>query len=102
MATVGVVASSAGGVETLREGLVEPLITAGHKVAVTLTPIAATGLPNWASLNGSSNRRAYQSALNRDCPAVAVRTRRSMSTSRRRSPRTALRSCRSESPTTKR
>jgi len=41
---VGVVASSAGGVEDLRTGLVEPLLEAGHRVAVTLTPTAARWL----------------------------------------------------------
>lgn len=44
MYVVGVVASSAGGVEDLRTGLVEPLLLRGHKVAVTLTPTAARWL----------------------------------------------------------
>lgn len=44
MSTVGVVAASAGGVETLRSGLVQPLLDQGHQVAVTLTPTAATWL----------------------------------------------------------
>ena len=38
---VAVVGSSAGGVEALRVGLVEPLIDRGYRVAVTLTPTAA-------------------------------------------------------------
>ena len=37
---VGVIGSSAGGVEHLREGLVVPLIGGGFRVAVTLTPTA--------------------------------------------------------------
>jgi phosphopantothenoylcysteine synthetase/decarboxylase len=41
---IGVVASSAGGVEHLRTGLVEPLMERGHRVAVTLTPTAARWL----------------------------------------------------------
>jgi len=41
MSTIGVVACGAGGVETLRSGLVEPLLNDGHTVAVTLTPTAA-------------------------------------------------------------
>jgi len=41
---IGVVASSAGGVEDLRTGLVEPLLERGHRVAVTLTPTAARWL----------------------------------------------------------
>lgn len=44
MATIGIVAAGAGGVEKLREGLVEPLVLAGHTVAVTLTPTAARWL----------------------------------------------------------
>ena len=44
MTSVGVVAASAGGVETLRSGLVQPLINEGHQVAVTLTPTAAAWL----------------------------------------------------------
>lgn len=38
------VAASAGGVEALRAGLVQPLIDEGHQVAVTLTPTAAAWL----------------------------------------------------------
>ena len=41
MTSIGVVAASAGGVETLRAGLVQPLIDEGHQVAITLTPTAA-------------------------------------------------------------
>lgn len=44
MTAVGVVAASAGGVEKLREGLVQPLIDDGHQVAVILTPTAAVWL----------------------------------------------------------
>lgn len=44
MSTVAVVAAGAGGVETLRDGLVEPLLGEGHTVAVTLTPTAGTWL----------------------------------------------------------
>lgn len=39
-AVVGLVASAAGGVEKLREGLVLPLLDRGYDVAVTLTPNA--------------------------------------------------------------
>ncbi|ONI68195.1 flavoprotein [Kribbella sp. ALI-6-A] len=38
---VAVVGSSAGGVEDLRVGLVEPLLDRGYQVPVTLTPTAA-------------------------------------------------------------
>ena len=44
VSSIGVVAASAGGVETLRTGLVQPLVDDGHEVAVTLTPTAATWL----------------------------------------------------------
>ncbi|TCN35349.1 flavoprotein [Kribbella orskensis] len=42
MTVIGVVAAAVGGVEQLREGLVQPLIQRGHQVAVTLTPTAAS------------------------------------------------------------
>src|SRR6266545_2036661 len=41
---IGLVASSAGGVEEIRERLVEPFQALGWRVAVTLTPTAATWL----------------------------------------------------------
>lgn len=44
MSTIGVVACGAGGVETLRTGLIQPLLHDGHTVAVTLTPTAASWL----------------------------------------------------------
>ncbi len=42
MKSIGLFASAAGGLEHLRAQLVEPLVAAGHTVAVTLTPTAAT------------------------------------------------------------
>ncbi len=44
MSTIAVIAAGAGGVETIRAGLVEPLLMAGHTVAVTLTPTAGVWL----------------------------------------------------------
>ncbi|GAA2723101.1 flavoprotein [Cellulomonas aerilata] len=44
MSTVALVAAAAGGVETIREGLVEPLLREGHTVAITLTPTAGAWL----------------------------------------------------------
>jgi len=44
MANIGVITASAGGVETLRSGLIAPLVDHGHNVAVTLTPTAARWL----------------------------------------------------------
>jgi len=44
MANVGLIAAGAGGVETIRAGLIAPLIDQGHQVAVTLTPTAARWL----------------------------------------------------------
>ncbi|MFC4030240.1 flavoprotein [Streptomyces polygonati] len=41
---LGVVASAAGGVQALREGLVEPALARGWRVAVTLTPTAGAWL----------------------------------------------------------
>jgi hypothetical protein len=44
VSTIGVVAAGAGGVETIRSGLVEPLLAGGHTVAITLTPTAGAWL----------------------------------------------------------
>ena len=44
MSSIGVIAASAGGVETIRQGLVQPLVDEGHQVAITLTPTAAIWL----------------------------------------------------------
>ena len=44
MSTIAVIAAAAGGVETIRGGLVEPLLREGHTVAVTLTPTAGAWL----------------------------------------------------------
>ncbi|MGW7356779.1 flavoprotein [Streptomyces sp. NPDC054802] len=49
---LGVVASAAGGVETVRTGLVEPAIQRGWQVAVTLTPTAGT----WLRTSGEIDR----------------------------------------------
>ncbi|MDL5201192.1 flavoprotein [Streptomyces sp. ALI-76-A] len=45
---LGVVGSAAGGVETLRTGLVEPAMERGWQVAVTLTPTAG----QWLRMSG--------------------------------------------------
>jgi hypothetical protein len=44
VSTIALIAAAAGGVETIRTGLVEPLLAEGHKVAVTLTPLACAWL----------------------------------------------------------
>ncbi|PJE96334.1 flavoprotein [Streptomyces carminius] len=49
---LGVVGTAAGGVETLRTGLVEPAIERGWRVAVTLTPTAG----QWLRANGEAGR----------------------------------------------
>jgi hypothetical protein len=49
---LGVVGSAAGGVQTLRVGLVEPAIERGWQVAVTLTPTAG----RWLRLSGEVGR----------------------------------------------
>lgn len=59
MTNIGVVAAGAGGVETLRTGLVQPLIDEGHQVAVTLTPTAAT----WLEHLGEVHRLAELTGL---------------------------------------
>ncbi|GGZ74763.1 flavoprotein [Streptomyces bluensis] len=50
--TLGVVGTSAGGVETLRTGLVEPALARGWRVAVTLTPTAG----HWLRMSGEADR----------------------------------------------
>ncbi|MGX1505385.1 UNVERIFIED_CONTAM: hypothetical protein RKD43_004010 [Streptomyces graminofaciens] len=52
-------ASAAGGVETLRSGLVEPAIERGWQVAVTLTPTAA----NWLRTSGEIDQLAKTTGL---------------------------------------
>lgn len=59
MATIGVVACAAGGVEHLRTDLVEPLLDAGHTVAVTLTPTAF----KWLEATGDTERIASATGL---------------------------------------
>lgn len=54
MSHIAVVAGSAGGVEELCSHLVEPLLGAGHSVAVTLTPTAAA----WLDAVGERERLA--------------------------------------------
>lgn len=44
LGVLGVVGSAAGGLETLRSGLVEPALALGWQVAVTLTPTAGRWL----------------------------------------------------------
>jgi Flavoprotein len=57
--TVGVVASGAGGVELLRPRLVDPLLSAGRQVAVTLTPTAA----HWLDAVGEVDKLAAATGL---------------------------------------
>ncbi|WP_171198583.1 flavoprotein [Nakamurella aerolata] len=59
MATIGVVASAAGGVEQLREGLVQPLIERGHVVALTVTPTAG----GWLDRTGERTKLAELTGL---------------------------------------
>ncbi|WP_330349502.1 flavoprotein [Streptomyces sp. NBC_00582] len=49
---LGVVGTGAGGVETLRRGLVQPALARGWRVAVTLTPTAG----RWLRLSGEADR----------------------------------------------
>lgn len=52
MVVVGVVACAAGGIEKLREGLVQPMLGLGHTVTVTLSPTAAV----WLDASGEARR----------------------------------------------
>ena len=49
---VAVVASAAGGLEDLHDGLVRPLLRLGHRVSVTVTPVAV----EWLKATGSIGR----------------------------------------------
>ncbi|MFD4477359.1 flavoprotein [Streptomyces sp. NPDC058471] len=49
---LGVIGSAAGGVESLRTGLVEPAMERGWQTAVTLTPTAGT----WLRMSGETER----------------------------------------------
>ena len=49
---LGVVGSAAGGVESIRTGLVEPAVKRGWQTAVTLTPTAGI----WLQRNGETER----------------------------------------------
>ena len=60
MTSIGVVAASAGGVETLRVGLVQPLVDDGHQVAITPTPTAAAWLDHLGSDNALMTSQAFQ------------------------------------------
>lgn len=56
---VGLVCCAAGGVESVREGFVEPALSRGWRVAVTLTPTAAT----WFQATGETDRLAAVTGL---------------------------------------
>ncbi|TDD42882.1 flavoprotein, partial [Kribbella antibiotica] len=45
MSIIGVVASAAGGLDQLTEGLIRPLVARGHQPAITFTPTAAGWVP---------------------------------------------------------
>lgn len=59
MRTLGLICSAAGGVERIRESLVEPAITRGWRVAVTLTPAAG----RWLAADGEIDRIAQATGL---------------------------------------
>lgn len=56
---IGVVGCAAGGVERLRAELVEPLLTRGYRVTVTLTPAART----WLAASGEAERIAAATGI---------------------------------------
>ncbi|MFF3546200.1 flavoprotein [Streptomyces platensis] len=64
---LGVVGSAAGGVESIRTGLVEPAVKRGWQTAVTLTPTAGT----WLRMNGETERLETLTGLPvRDAPRL--------------------------------
>jgi Flavoprotein len=67
MSTIALIAAGAGGVETIRAGLVEPLLREGHTVAVTVTPTAAA----WLRETGEHGRLEQATGLPvRDLPRL--------------------------------
>lgn len=56
---LGLVGSSAGGVEQILPRLIEPLLERGWRVAVTLTPAAATWLDASGEIRGIEQRTGY-------------------------------------------
>jgi hypothetical protein len=59
VSVIGVIAAGAGGVETLREGLIEPLLDRGHVVVVTLTPTASRWLREIGELGKIEQSTGY-------------------------------------------
>ena len=76
MTSIGVVAASAGGVETLRAGLVQPLIDEGHQVAITLTPTAAAWMDYLGEIQLLGTLTGLPVRSPRDCLTDRSRTRR--------------------------
>ncbi|MFC8078775.1 flavoprotein [Streptomyces sp. NPDC057307] len=69
---LGVVASAAGGVDSLRTGLVEPAMARGWRVAVTLTPTAG----RWLRASGEWTRLETLTGLPvRDHPRLPTEPR---------------------------
>lgn len=69
---LGVVGSAAGGLESLRTGLVEPALALGWQVAVTLTPTAG----RWLRENGEFQRLETVTGLSvRDEPRLPTEAR---------------------------
>jgi hypothetical protein len=56
---IGLVGSSAGGVEEIRERLVEPFLALGYGVAVTLTPTAAIWLDAVGEISKIEDETGY-------------------------------------------
>ena len=84
MTAVGVVAASAGGVEKLREGLVQPLLDDGHQVAIILTPTAAAWLDHIGERQRLAESPAYPCDPTHGCQVSRAHTPRSTCTSAHR------------------
>jgi hypothetical protein len=78
MSTVGLVSCSAGGVETIRTGLVQPLLDDGHTVAITLTPNAAVWLDELGEVTRLQDLTGLPVRSTPGCRAREVRTHGSM------------------------
>lgn len=69
MSHIAVVASAAGGVEDLREQLIQPLIELGHTAAVTLTPTAGPWLESTGDVAALEQLTGYPVRWNPRLPS---------------------------------
>lgn len=80
--TLGLVCAAAGGIEQVRERLIEPMLADGWSIAVTLTPTAATWLAATDEIAKIEAATGFPSEALPACPTKRARTRQSTATPR--------------------